>query len=168
MRILSYPEPFLRRKARPVKEIAPELLNVLPEMFQVMYAARGVGLAATQVGMDLAVFVLNMTGEPDQELVFFNPEIIAADGESVEIEGCLSLPGLEAKVRRSAQVRVRALDIHGEPFELEGAGFLARALQHEIDHLCGALFIDKIGQAARISLKTRLKELEDRYSADSA
>lgn len=165
MKILSYPEPFLRRNVQPVKEITHELLDAVPLMFQTMYAAKGVGLAATQVGIDQALFVINMTQEPAGELVFINPELVDAEGEVLELEGCLSLPGLEAKVRRSTRVRVRALDPQGKPFEFEGTGYLARALQHELDHLAGLLFIDKIGPAARIGLKSRLQEFEERYAS---
>ncbi len=165
MKILTYPEPLLRCKAKPVQEITRELIAGLPEMFQIMYDARGVGLAATQVGLDQTFFVVNMTGQPEDELVFINPELLDSEGDILDHEGCLSLPGLEAKVHRAAFVRVRALDVHGEPFEMEGEGFVARAFQHEMDHLMGTLFIDKIGPAARIGLKTRLEELEQRFNA---
>ena len=163
MRIMTYPEPFLRRKVQPVKEITQELLANIGPMFETMYAAKGVGLAATQVGIDQTIFVLNISGEPSDELVFVNPELVSSEGEVFDVEGCLSLPGLEAKLRRAESVVVRALDVEGREFELEGTGYLARALQHEIDHLAGILFIDKIGPAARIGLRTRLQELEERF-----
>jgi peptide deformylase len=166
MRILLYPEPFLRRKAKEVKEITEEMRASIPEMFQTMYLAKGVGLAATQVGIDAAYFVLNMSGEAVDEIVFINPELIEVEGEVLESEGCLSLPGLEAKVRRAGRVRVRAVGLDGEEFEVEGTGYLARALQHEMDHLGGELFIDKVGPAARIGLKSRLEEFEERYKKD--
>lgn len=163
MRIMTYPEPFLRRKVQPVKEITQELLGNVDPMFQAMRTAKGVGLAATQVGIDQAIFVLNISGEPGDDLVFINPELVSSEGDILDVEGCLSLPGLEAKVRRAESVVVRALDIEGKEFEVEGTGYLARALQHEMDHLAGMLFIDKIGQAARIGLRSRLQELEERY-----
>lgn len=165
MRILAYPDPFLRRKAAPVKEITRELIDAIPVMFETMYAVKGVGLAATQVGIDQAIFVLNMSGEPADELIFINPELVDSEGEEFELEGCLSLPGLEAKVRRSAKVRVRAADAQGQGFEIEGTGYLARALQHEMDHLSGLLFIDKLGPAARIGIRSRLVEFEERYAS---
>ena len=164
MRVLSYPAPFLRRQVKPVQEITPELVEIVRGMFQTMYSARGVGLAASQVGLDMSLFVLNVTGEPDDEHVFINPEIVELRGDTLELEGCLSLPGLEAKVRRSAYVRIRAQDLQGEFFEMEGEDFLARALQHETDHLNGTLFIDKIGPASRIALKSRLTEMEERQT----
>ncbi len=165
MRVLAYPDPFLRRNVKPVKEISDSLRDGIAEMFLTMTAAKGIGLAATQVGLDDAVFVVNLKGDPSGEQVFINPELVADDGDRSEIEGCLSVPGLEAKVRRSAHVRVRALDIDGNPFEVEGEGLLARVLQHELDHLAGTLFIDKVGPATRIGLRGRLKELEKRYNA---
>ena len=165
MRVLAYPDPFLRRKVNPVKEISGQLREGIAEMFLTMYEAKGVGLAATQVGLDEAVFVLNLKGDPSGEQVFINPELVAIDGDRCEIEGCLSVPGLEAKVRRGAHVHVRALDIDGNPFEVEGADLMARVLQHELDHLAGTLFIDKVGPATRIGLRSRLKELEERYGA---
>jgi peptide deformylase len=164
MRLLTYPEPFLRRKVGSIKEISQELRDSIRLMFETMYVAKGVGLAATQVEVDGAVFIMNVTGEPDGEIVFINPELVEVKGDEVDSEGCLSLPGLEAKVRRSAWAKVRALDIEGQPFEFEGEGIIARALQHELDHLAGVLFIDKIGPAARITLKSRLEEMEERYS----
>ena len=164
MRILPYPDPFLRRNAKPVKEISDQLRRKTAEMFTVMYAAKGLGLAGTQVGLDAAVFVLNMNGEPSGEMVFINPELVVGTGDIHEPEGCLSLPGLEAKVHRYAHICVRALDLDGNPFEFEGSDLVARAIQHEMDHLAGVLFIDKIGPAARIGLRSRLKELEERYN----
>lgn len=163
MNVLVYPDPFLRRKVQPVKTITDELRRSILAMFPTMYRTRGVGLAATQVGLDAQVFVLNLTGKPEDEVVLINPEITATEGEIRETEGCLSLPGLEARVRRAGHVRVRALDLEGKPFEVEGSELLARVLQHEIDHLGGLLFVDKIGPAARIGLKGRLKEMEERY-----
>ena len=164
MKILLYPDPFLRRKAKPVREISDQLRRKIAGMFTTMYAARGLGLAATQVGLDAAVFVLNMNGEPSGEMIFINPELVVGTGDIHESEGCLSLPGLEAKVRRHAHVRVKALDLDGNPFEFEGNDLTARALQHEMDHLAGVLFTDKIGPVARIGIKSRLKELEERYN----
>ncbi len=164
VKILLYPDPFLRRKAKPVREISDQLRRKIAEMFTVMYAARGLGLAGTQVSLDAAVFVLNVNGEPSGEMVFINPELVVGTGDIHEPEGCLSLPGLEAKVHRHAHVCVKALDFDGNPFEFEGSNLVARAIQHEMDHLAGVLFIDKIGPAVRIGLKSRLNELEERYN----
>lgn len=164
MKILLYPDPFLRRNAKPVKEISDQLRRKIAEMFTVMYATRGLGLAGTQVSLDAAVFVLNINGDPSGEMIFINPELIVGTDDIHEPEGCLSLPGLEAKVHRYAHVRVKALDFDGNPFEFEGDNLVARAIQHEMDHLAGVLFIDKVGPAARIGLKSRLKELEEHYN----
>ena len=166
MKVLSYPNPFLRHKVKPVNEITDELRQAVAHMFETMYQAKGIGLAATQVGIDQAVFVINLTGEPAGEMVFINPELLDAQGNRREPEACLSLPGLEAKINRSAAVHVRALDLKGEPFEMEESDFPARVLQHEMDHLSGVLLIDKVGPAARIGLRGRLKELEQHYRPD--
>lgn len=130
----------LREKAKPVSKITPNIIKLLENMKDTLYAAEGVGLAAPQIGISKRVVVIDV-GEGLIELI--NPEIISAQGEEVDVEGCLSIPGVQGEVRRYAQVVVKALDRNGKEFTITGTGLLSRALQHEIDHLDGILFIDK-------------------------
>jgi len=139
-KILTLGEPVLREKARPVSKITSNLLRLIDNMAETMYFAPGVGLAAPQIGVGKRVIVVDV-GEGLVELI--NPEIIAAEGEETGIEGCLSIPGVQGEVPRAARVVVRGLDRHGREQEYDARGLFARALQHEIDHLDGILFIDK-------------------------
>ncbi len=137
-------DPVLREKAKPVEEINGQLQRLIDDMAETMYEAKGLGLAANQIGITKRLFVLDLAqreGKPEL-LVFINPEIIEKEGEIVEEEGCLSIPGYAAKVRRFSRVLVRALDREGKPFEMELKGLGARAIQHEIDHLNGILYVD--------------------------
>jgi len=165
MKLLVYPSAFLRREVKPVRRFNSELTDLALQMFEVMRLEKGCGLAANQVGLDKRLIVINMTGEEKDGLVLVNPEIIRRKGKQCEEEGCLSVPGLRLKVRRAACVHVSACDLEGNPFELEAEEVKAVALQHEIDHINGILFIDKIGPATRIGIKQRLLELE-KTSAD--
>jgi peptide deformylase len=137
--IVKHPDPILREQAKPVTKFNANLHKLLDDMAETMYDANGVGLAAPQIGILKRVVVVD-TGEGLIELV--NPEIIAKEGEQFGPEGCLSIPGLTGDVRRALKARVRAQDRHGQPFEVEGEELLARAFQHEVDHLNGVLFID--------------------------
>lgn len=139
--IVKYPDPILREKAMPVKRINERLLNLLDDMAETMYKAEGVGLAAPQVGVSKRLFVVDV-GDEHGLLEFINPEIIAREGEQLGPEGCLSIPGISGEVRRAKKVKVRALNREGKPFELDAEDYLARAIQHELDHLNGVLFID--------------------------
>jgi len=139
--IVKYPDPILREKAQPVKKINDRLLKLLDDMAETMYKAEGVGLAAPQVGVSKRVFVVDV-GDEHGLIEFINPEIIAKEGEQFGPEGCLSIPGISGDVRRARKVKVRALNRAGEEFELEAEDYLARAIQHELDHLNGILFID--------------------------
>ncbi|KYH32534.1 peptide deformylase [Neomoorella mulderi] len=139
--ILIHPDPILREKSQPVKKITPNIWKLLDNLADTMYDAPGVGLAAPQIGVLKRVIVVDV-GEGLIELV--NPEIIAARGKDVGPEGCLSVPGAQGEVPRAAVVTVRGLDRHGREREIKAEGLLARALQHEIDHLDGVLFIDKV------------------------
>jgi peptide deformylase len=160
--ILHYPDPRLREKARVVAEVTPAIKQLVEDMAETMYAAPGVGLAATQVGEAHRIFVIDTAGEdePSKLQVFINPEIIAKEGEIVWEEGCLSFPGVMEEIDRAAKVRVRALDAEGKPFELEAEGLLAVACQHELDHLDGVLMIDRMGM-----LKKRLVDRKMRRRA---
>ncbi|HUW34056.1 MAG TPA: peptide deformylase [Planctomycetota bacterium] len=165
MEILKYPHPCLKRKCKPVKRIDDELVMRVAEMFETMYNARGVGLAAPQVGWDARLFIINVSGEKRDETVFVNPVIVEMAGTVNEEEGCLSVPGVNAVVPRAERVRVRAFDMKGNGFELEADGLLAIVLQHENDHLDGKLFISKLTRAAKEAIAEKLKELEDEFEA---
>ncbi len=137
--ILHYPDPRLREKAAPVAEITPEVERLIDDMAETMYAAPGVGLAATQVGESKRIFIVDIAGEDDPSdlRVFINPEIVASEGTQTWDEGCLSFPGITEEITRSAKVTIRALDREGKTFELTAEGLMAVALQHEYDHLEG-------------------------------
>ena len=167
LEIVKYPDPILRRRAEPLKEINDAVVARVQAMLETMYAVNGVGLAAPQVGWPVRLFTLNLTRQPEDALVFVNPVLQRADGEQEEEEGCLSFPGLFGKVRRSARVTVAAYDLKGEEFAVEGEELLARALQQELDHLDGVLFITRMTEASRAAAKTRLKELEQESQRDS-
>jgi peptide deformylase len=156
LEIKEYGEPVLREKAIPIKEITPEILNLIKDMAETMYADSGVGLAAPQVGVSKRVILVD--GEEDGLIVLINPMIIKSEGEVVEEEGCLSLPGIYSQVKRSSKVKVKALNENGDPIEISKEGLTARALQHEIDHLNGILFIDRIGRLKRTMLLKKLKK----------
>ncbi|MFK7985677.1 MAG: peptide deformylase [Sandaracinaceae bacterium] len=146
--ILHYPDKRLRNPGQPVTDFGPELTKLVEDMAETMYAAPGVGLAATQIGEPVRVFVIDIaTGEddPSELRVFVNPEIVERRGEQTWEEGCLSFPGVHEDVDRAEYVRVKALDENGTPFELEADGLLAVAIQHENDHLDGKLMIDHLG-----------------------
>lgn len=166
LQIVNYPHPALRYVSRPVTQIDDDLRGTVAEMFQLMYAARGVGLAANQVGLPYRFFLLNLTADPeqkDQELVFINPEIVKRHSSIEDEEGCLSLPGLYSKVRRAKKIKVRAFNLAGELVEYEIEDLFSRAVQHEADHLDGKLFIDYLGPLALHSAKDKLREFETQY-----
>jgi peptide deformylase len=160
--ILHYPDPRLRQKALAVPTVTPAIMQLVEDMAETMYAAPGVGLAANQIGEALRIFVIDTAGddEPSKLQVFINPEIVSKQGELVWEEGCLSFPGVMEEIERAARVRVKAIDQHGQPFELEAEGLLAVAIQHENDHLDGALMIDKMG-----ALKKRIVDRKMRRRA---
>lgn len=166
MQIVPYPHPALRFKSRPVTEINDTLRNIVREMFELMYAARGIGLAANQVGLPLRVFVLNLTGDPqekDQELVFINPEILRRKGSQEGEEGCLSFPKLFKDVRRANEIIVEAFDLSGEGFELQVDDLAARAIQHENDHLDGVLFTDRLSDGLKREVAGILSDFETHF-----
>ena len=148
--ILVYPDPFLARKAVPVAVVDDRVLTLIRDMFETMYAAEGVGLAAPQVGVGKRVIVLDVSpvDENVPPMAIVNPEIVERKGSVTGEEGCLSVPGVQGEVCRAETVVVRGLDPEGKPVHLSAAGILSRALQHEIDHLDGVLFIDRISSAA--------------------
>jgi peptide deformylase len=166
LRIVNYPHPALRYPSRPVTQIDADLRATVQQMFSLMYAAKGVGLAANQVALPYRFFILNVTADPeqkDQEQVFINPEIVKRHSSIEDEEGCLSLPGLYSMVRRARKIKVQAFNLQGELFECDAEELFSRAIQHEADHLDGKLFIDYLGPLARHALKAKLQEFENQF-----
>ena len=161
--ILHFPDSRLRIKAQPVKQVDDVLRKLVDDMFETMYAAPGIGLAATQVNVDKRVIVIDVSEEKDQPLCLINPEIQSRDGMEQMEEGCLSVPGIYELVERAEQVRIKALDRNGESFEMEAGGLLAVCIQHEIDHLDGKLFVDYLSPLKRVRIRKKL-EKEQRQS----
>ena len=161
--IVKFGNPVLEREAQDVTEFdTPELHTLLEDMFQSMYAAKGVGLAATQIGIGRKIAVIDVSnGEnPDDKLVLINPKVILVEGRQVGEEGCLSIPGFREQVRRGKRVTVRARKATGEEFEMIGEDLLARALQHETDHLYGRLYITHISTLKRDLMKRKIKKMQ--------
>jgi peptide deformylase len=160
--VLKYPDPVLARPGAPVTVFDPALKKLVAEMFESMYAAQGIGLAAPQIGLSQRITVIDVSfkKEPKDKLVLINPKVVETTGKQVEEEGCLSLPDIREKVARAAWVKVKAQNEHGEWFEVEGEELLARALLHEIDHLDGVLFIDRISRLKRELVLRRIKKLQ--------
>lgn len=159
--IVKYPDPVLAKPGELVTEFDDDLKTLVEEMFESMYAAHGIGLAAPQIGLSkrLTVIDVNFKKDPADKLILINPEIVEREGKQYEEEGCLSLPEIREKVNRAAKVKVRAQNLEGEWFEVEGEELLARALQHEIDHLDGVLFIDRLSRLKRDLLIRRIKKM---------
>jgi len=159
--IVKYGQEVLEKPAQPVTEFDGKLEKLVADMFETMYAANGVGLAAPQIGISLRLSVIDTTSgqDPKAKLVLANPTVIAMEGEQVQDEGCLSLPDFRAKTPRPERATVRAQDVHGQEFTLAGEGLLARAFCHEIDHLNGKLFIQHIGRLKRESIKRRVRKM---------
>src|SRR5882762_8827207 len=159
--VVKYPDPVLAKKGAPVTEFDAKLKKLVDEMFESMYAAQGIGLAAPQISISqrLTVIDVSFKKNPEEKLVLINPEIIEREGKQFEEEGCLSLPEIREKVHRAAKVKVRAQDVTGEWFEVEGEELLARALQHEIDHLDGILFIDRLSRLKRDLVIRKIKKM---------
>lgn len=154
--ILIVPDPRLRRKASPVDAVDDDLRQLVGDMFETMYEAPGIGLAAVQVNVLKRVIVMDISEDRDQPLCLINPEIVEASGTQICEEGCLSVPEVFAEVQRAEQVRVRALDRDGEVFEMDADGLLAVCIQHEIDHLDGKLFVDYLSPLKRARIEKRL------------
>jgi peptide deformylase len=158
LNILEYPDPRLRKVAAPVAAVTPEIRKLVADMAETMYAAPGVGLAATQVDVHKRVIVIDVSEARDELRVFINPEVVAAAGEAENEEGCLSVPGYYDKVTRPERVTVRALDADGKSFELAVDGMLAVCIQHEMDHLVGKVFVDRLSALKRARLSARLRK----------
>lgn len=159
--IVLYGNDVLRKKTSDIEEITPEIVSLVDEMFDTMYASEGIGLAAPQVGRSLNLTILDLSVgfDPESKLVLINPEIIESEGEQFEDEGCLSFPGLIAKILRPAWVKVKYIDLNGDEREITGENLLARALSHEIDHLNGIVFVDHVKGLEKTMINKKLKKL---------
>ena len=164
--ILEFPDPRLRKKATPVSDVDDELRTLIDNMFETMYAAPGIGLAATQVNVHRRLLVADVSSNGDEPHALINPVIVEKDGVQVSEEGCLSVPGYYEEVERAEHIRVRYLNRDGEEVETEMTGLLAVCVQHEIDHLDGKLFVDYISEAKRSRIRKRLmKDQRQRATA---
>ena len=166
MRIVKYPHPVLFHESKPLRRVDAGLKKMIRQMLELMYFDNGIGLAANQVDLPYRMFVMNPTGDPaekDQELVFINPVIAKRNGSEEGEEGCLSLPGIYAPVRRSARIVISGYNLAGEQVRYELTGLPARAAQHEYDHLDGVLFVDRLDETERLSVRKELDELRREF-----
>lgn len=166
MKIITYPHPTLRHKSKPIRRVDAELRDIVRQMFDLMYTANGVGLAANQVNLPLRLFIVNLKAQPDgEELVFINPVISLPKGSEEAEEGCLSLPGLYGQVKRPKQVRINAYNLSGQEITANLSGLLARVVQHELDHLDGVLFTDRLSETSKLDLRHELEVFELDYKS---
>ena len=165
LKILEFPDPRLRTRATPVEVVDDALRAFIDDMFETMYAAPGIGLAATQVDVHKRLLITDVSPDKTEPHVFINPEILEKDGEIVSDEGCLSVPGYYEEVQRAEHIRVRFLDRSGEEREMEAEGLLAVCIQHEIDHLDGKLFVDYLSEAKRQRIRKKLEKDRRQQSA---
>jgi peptide deformylase len=159
--VVKWPDPVLAKPGETVTVFDAKLKKLTEEMFESMYAAQGIGLAAPQIAISQRITVIDVSFKknPEEKIVLINPEIVEREGKQVEEEGCLSLPEIREKVSRAGWVKVKAQDVTGEWFEIEGTELLARAMQHEIDHLDGVLFIDRLSRLKRDLVIRKIKKL---------
>jgi len=165
--ILEFPDPRLRTRAVPVETVDDSLRSLIDDMFATMYEAPGIGLAATQVDVHKRMLVADVSADKSEPHVLINPQIVEKSGATVSEEGCLSVPGFYAEVKRAEQIRVRFLNRDGDETEMEAEGLLAICIQHEMDHLDGKLFVDYLSEAKRQRLRKRLAKERRHRSADA-
>jgi peptide deformylase len=170
LELVEYPHPALARKAKPLARIDDAVRDAVAQMFDIMYEAQGVGLAANQVALPYRLFVVNVTGQrgAGEEMVFLNPALSRPRGTAVQEEGCLSLPGLRMDVRRPERVVLDAWSLDGQPIHLDLDGFLARVVQHEFDHLEGRLFTDRLPEAAALEARRALASMHEVFAGRQA
>ncbi|MBM4018670.1 MAG: peptide deformylase [Planctomycetes bacterium] len=169
MEIRHYPDPVLRQSTEAVAAFDQALANLAAEMLRTMRAAEGLGLAAPQIGVSRRIAIVASSDKPGQETVLVNPELVAASGwEDQSEEGCLSFPGVYIRIGRFTSVRVRHQDLQGQTREMEAQGILARAVQHELDHLDGRLLVDRMSPVQRLAQRRRLRDLESRFDRRTA
>jgi len=165
LKIIRYPDPRLREVSTPVEEIDDHVRRLADRMFALMLAAKGVGLAAPQVGVTVRLFVTSPTFQEQDRRVYVNPELISLDGQQEDEEGCLSFPGITSKIKRGHVATIRATNLDGQTFQETGEGLTARVFQHEMDHINGRLLIDRMGSVARLSHRRALADLEEQFAA---
>lgn len=167
LKLIPYPHPTLRHRSKPIVRVDQDLRELVDEMFEIMYEFRGVGLAANQVNLPIRLFVANPSGDKEEgpELVFINPVINKAKGSADAEEGCLSLPGINAQVKRNKSLCINAYGIDGSEINTEVDGFLARIIQHELDHLDGVLFIDRLSEEIRRPIADQIAKFESDYES---
>lgn len=167
LQLITYPHPALRHRSKPVMRVDSQLKELVDAMFEIMYEFRGVGLAANQVNLPLRLFIANPSGDKEvgPEMVFINPEINKAKGATEAEEGCLSLPGLNAHVKRNKSLHVNAYDLCGNEVNTEFDGFMARIIQHEVDHLDGVLFIDRLTDELRRPIQEQIQKFETAFDS---
>jgi len=160
LEILHFPDPRLRIRAKPLAAVTDATRTLIADMLETMYAAPGIGLAATQVGVDQRVIVVDVSEHGDEPHAFINPEILSQEGTEVMQEGCLSVPGVYEEVERAERIRVRVMDLEGKTREFDADGLLAVCIQHEIDHLNGKLFVDYLSDLKRQRIRKRIEKEE--------
>jgi peptide deformylase len=168
LHILTYPHPTLRHKSKPLRRVDSELRGLIRQMFDLMYAAKGIGLAANQVDLPLRFFIMNLAAKPGEgeEVVFLNPVVSLPRGGTEEAEeGCLSLPGLYGQVVRPKQVRISAYSLEGKEIQADATGLFARCVQHEVDHLDGVLFPDRMSPTAKADIADELLVFENDFAS---
>jgi peptide deformylase len=166
LKIIFYPDPRLKKMSKAVTEFGPELAEMARQMLELMRVSKGVGLAAPQVGKNIRMFVMNATGEAGQDRVIVNPVLSLSEGEETDEEGCLSIPDVKVDVARAGTIKLTGQDLTGKPLECVETSYVARIMQHEVDHLNGVLLTDRMGALARMTHRRVLKELEEKYAAE--
>ena len=156
--ILEYPDPRLRTEAAPVTEFGAQLQKLSEDMLETMYAAPGIGLAATQVNVHTRLLVLDVSENGDQPHVLINPRLLSKEGTEICQEGCLSVPNIFADVERAARIEIEAVDVHGKPFTMHADGLLAVCIQHEMDHLVGKMFVDYLSPLKQQMVRRKLEK----------
>ncbi len=163
LKIIEYPDPRLKKASQIVQTFDPSLVALAERMLELMREAKGVGLAAPQVGINIRLFVMNPTGEPSDNRAYVNPELLDAQGTEEGEEGCLSLPGINARIVRDKSMRMSARTAVGEEINESASGYIARIWQHEFDHLNGTLITDRMGSVAKMGARKLLRELEENF-----
>ena len=168
LQLITYPHPTLRHRSKPILRVDAQLKELVAEMFEIMYEFRGVGLAANQVNLPIRLFIANPSGDKEEgpELVFINPEVNKAKGIVEAEEGCLSLPGINANVKRNKSLQINAYDMSGNEIKTDMDGFLGRIVQHEIDHLDGVLFIDRLAEEIPRPLAEQIQAFEKMFETE--
>ena len=165
LRLVYYPAPILKKRAVPIEHIGADVATLAARMFEIMREGKGLGLAAPQVGVGVRLFVCNVTGEPQDDVIFVNPRLHDLNDSQEKEEGCLSIPGVNVTMRRPLRAEIDALDVKGRPFALTGMELLARVWQHEVDHLDGRLIIDNMSTTDEIANRRAVKQLRQEYAS---